>query len=162
LAAYYRERARGGVAMIISEASAVHPTAGHMSNTIRLYDDRIVEAYRRFVPVLHELGCRFVAQVWHCGNNTNGLTTEREPWAPSAIAGVRHNEIAHEVTQAEIGELIAGYGRGAENAVRGGTDGVELHAAHGYLPMGFMSPALNKRTDEYGGSLENRVRFTRQ
>src|SRR5438128_1427350 len=58
LAAYYRERARGGVAMIISEASAIHPTAGHMSNTIRLYDGRIVEAYRRFVPDLHALGCR--------------------------------------------------------------------------------------------------------
>jgi 2,4-dienoyl-CoA reductase-like NADH-dependent reductase (Old Yellow Enzyme family) len=159
LRAYYRERARGGVAMIVSEVSSVHPTGRHANNVIQIYDERIVPAYRTVVEELHGLDCRYVAQLWHCGNNTDGPSTELPVWAPSPVAGILHHEIAHEVSHAEIAELTAAYARGAEHAVRGGTDGVELHAAHGYLPMQFLSRFTNQRTDRYGGGLENRSRF---
>jgi 2,4-dienoyl-CoA reductase (NADPH2) len=159
LRAYYRERARGGVAMIVSEVTAVHPTGQQPNNVMRLYDDRIVDAYRAMLPELHELGCRFVAQLWHPASNVDWLTTEREVWAPSPIAGMAHHEISHAVSHDEIRELVASYATGAANAVAGGADGVEIHAAHGYLPHQFMSRFFNKREDEYGGSLDNRMRF---
>ena len=159
LRAYYRERARGGVAMIVSEVSAVHATGRHPNQVPHLFDERIVAAYREVTEELHALDCRFVAQLWHCGSNTDGLTTELPVWAPSANAGILHHELAHELTTAEIRELVAAYATGAEHAVRGGTDGVEIHAAHGYLPMQFLSRFTNRRTDAYGGSLENRSRF---
>jgi len=159
LRAYYRERARGGVAMIVSEVSAVHPTGEQPNNVMRLYDDRIVDAYRAMMPELHELGCSFVGQLWHPASNVDWLTNEREVWAPSAVAGMVHHELAHEVSTAEIAELVAAYAHSAANAVAGGADGVEIHGAHGYLPHQFMSGFFNKRTDDYGGSLENRTRF---
>jgi mycofactocin system FadH/OYE family oxidoreductase 2 len=159
LRAYYRERARGGVAMIVSEVSSVHPTGRHANNVIQIYDEAVVPAYRIVAEELHGLDCRYVAQLWHCGNNTDGPSTELPVWAPSPIAGILHHEIAHQVTSAEIEELVRAYARGAEHAVAGGTDGVEIHSAHGYLPMQFLSRFTNQRTDSYGGSLENRSRF---
>src|ERR1044071_6820452 len=149
LRAYYRERARGGVAMIVSEVSSVHPTGRHPNQVPHLFDERIVAAYREVTEELHALDCRFIAQLWHCGSNTDGLTTELPVWAPSANAGILHHELAHELTTEEIGELVDAYASAAERAVRGGTDGVEIHAAHGYLPMQFLSRFTNRRTDEY-------------
>ena len=137
----------------------MHPTGEQPNNVMRLYDDRIVDAYRAMIPELHEYGCRFVAQLWHPASNVDWLTNEREVWAPSPIAGMVHHEIAHEVTTDEIGELVDAYAASAANAVAGGADGVEIHGAHGYLPHQFMSRYFNKRTDTYGGSLENRMRF---
>ena len=159
LRAYYRERARGGVAMIISEASSVHPTAAHMNQTIFLYDPRIVDSYKVLTKELHELGCRFIAQLWHCGTNTDGMKTEMPVWGPSPLAGVLNHELAHEMSRAEIEEMVDAYARAAAYAREGGADGVELHMAHGYLLQQFMSPFTNKRTDEYGGDLEGRMRF---
>jgi 2,4-dienoyl-CoA reductase-like NADH-dependent reductase (Old Yellow Enzyme family)/thioredoxin reductase len=159
LRAYYRERARGGVAMIVSEVSAVHPTGEQPNNVMRLYDDRIVDAYRAMMPELHGLGCRFVGQLWHPASNVDWLTNEREVWAPSPVAGMVHHEVPHEVSKAEIDELVDAYAHSAANAVAGGADGVEIHGAHGYLPHQFMSGFFNKRTDDYGGPLENRTRF---
>lgn len=159
LRAYYRERARGGVGMLITEAGSVHPTAAHMANVVRLYQEPIVEAYRDIVADLHAADCRFVAQLWHAGNNSVSLATDRAPWAPSAIAGVLNHEIAHAVTRTEIGELVSAFGEAAARASRAGVDGVEIHAGHGYLLQQFLSPATNHRTDEYGGGLENRARF---
>jgi 2,4-dienoyl-CoA reductase-like NADH-dependent reductase (Old Yellow Enzyme family) len=159
LRAYYRERARGGVAMIITEAQTVHPTASIGGRTVNLYDDRIVDAYRAIVEQLHPLGTRFVAQLWHSGNNVDSSVIERAAWAPSPVAGPLNHEIPHQVTEREIEELIDAYGAAAERAIRGGVDGVEVHLGHGYLPQQFLSPLTNQRTDRYGGSWENRLRF---
>jgi 2,4-dienoyl-CoA reductase-like NADH-dependent reductase (Old Yellow Enzyme family) len=159
LRAYYRERAVGGVAMIVSEAASVHPTAAHMAEAINVWDARIVEHYRRVTAELHDLDCRFVVQLWHCGNNTDGIATGLPVWSASTVPGVMHHEIPHAVTTADIGELVSAYARSAANAARGGADGVELHMGHGYLPQQFMSPLTNHRDDEYGGPLANRLRF---
>ena len=156
---YYLERARGGVAMIVSEALSIHPTAVFGSDNVFLYDEGVVPHLQAITGELHAEGCRYVAQLWHCGNNTDGMKTELPVWGPSAIAGPLNHEIAHEMTRDEIAEIVASYALGAVHARAGGADGVEIHMAHGYLPHQFMSPFTNKRNDDYGGSLENRMRF---
>ncbi len=156
---YYLERARGGVAMIISEALSIHPTSIFGADNIFIFDERVVPAMQKVTSALHAEGCRYIAQLWHCGTNTDGMKTERPVWGPSPIAGALNHEIAHEMTHAEIGEIIAAYAQCAEHARAGGADGVEIHMAHGYLPHQYMSPFSNKRDDRYGGSLENRMRF---
>jgi mycofactocin system FadH/OYE family oxidoreductase 2 len=156
---YYLERARGGVAMIVSEAQSIHPTAIFGADNIFLFDERVVPYLRAISDDLHEHGCRYVAQLWHCGTNTDGMKTERPVWGASAMAGPLNHEIAHEMTTEEIAEIVAAYALGATHARAGGADGVEIHMAHGYLPHQYMSPFTNKRDDRYGGSLENRMRF---
>ena len=156
---YYLERARGGVAMIISEAQSIHPTSIFGADNIFLFDERVVPAMQTVTSALHDEGCRYIAQLWHCGTNTDGLKTERAVWGPSPIAGALNHEIAHEMTQAEIDEIVAAYAQCAEHALAGGADGVEIHMAHGYLPHQYMSPFSNRREDRYGGSLANRMRF---
>jgi 2,4-dienoyl-CoA reductase-like NADH-dependent reductase (Old Yellow Enzyme family) len=159
LLAYYEARAQGGVAMIVTEAGSIHPTASHMSRVLRLDDPAVVSGLRRAVERLSAHGCHLVAQLWHSGNNTEGLATDREIWGASAVAGVLNREIPHAVTTAEIRELVSGYTLAARNVRLSGASGVEIHMGHGYLPQQFMSPLTNKRTDEYGGDLERRLRF---
>jgi 2,4-dienoyl-CoA reductase-like NADH-dependent reductase (Old Yellow Enzyme family)/pyruvate/2-oxoglutarate dehydrogenase complex dihydrolipoamide dehydrogenase (E3) component len=160
LRAYYRERARGGISMIVTEATSVHPTAvlGFALSTQKLYEPAIVDDYRKIVPELHELGARFVVQLWH-GGMESGFGG-REVWAPSAVQGLTTTgEFAHAMTRAEIRELIDAYAAGVGNAVAGGVDGFELQIGHGYLLHQFLSPRMNLRDDEYGGPLENRLRL---
>jgi 2,4-dienoyl-CoA reductase-like NADH-dependent reductase (Old Yellow Enzyme family) len=162
LRAYYTERARGGIAMIVTEATSVHPTGSVVLplNTNRLWDPAIVDAYRKLVPELHELGTRFAVQLWHGGVQSQSGLTGREVWAPSQVGSVFSGEIAHAMTHDEIRELTDAYASSVSNGVAGGVDGFELQIGHGYLLHQFLSPRSNKRTDEYGGSLENRMRLS--
>ncbi|MFL5846405.1 MAG: FAD-dependent oxidoreductase [Solirubrobacteraceae bacterium] len=159
LAAYYGERARGGVAMIVTEAQSVHPTAAHMAQTVEIYNPAIVDAYRRISADLHAAGTRFVAQLWHCGNNTDSMVIDRAAWSASAVAGPLNHEIPHAVSTEEIGELVRAYADGAAAARAGGADGIEIHMGHGYLPQQFLSRITNHREDGYGGSDDRRLRF---
>jgi 2,4-dienoyl-CoA reductase-like NADH-dependent reductase (Old Yellow Enzyme family) len=159
LRAYYAERAAGGVAMIITEAQSVHPTALIAGSPVRMWQDGLADCYREIADELHAHDTRFVPQLWHCGFNTDSSITERAAWAPSAVAGALNHEIAHAVTVEEIADLVNAYSRGAAVARAGGADGVEIHMGHGYLPQQFLSPLSNRRTDAYGGSWENRLRF---
>lgn len=159
LRAHLVSKARGGVGMIITEESIVHPTGHRFRENILAYDPGIVPHLRRLADEVHSYGARILMELQHPGQQMTGAYSGLPVWAPSPIPGILHHETPHEVDRAEIGELVSAYAKAAEHAMEGGMDGVEIHAAHGYLIGQFLSPFSNKRTDEYGGSLENRMRF---
>jgi 2,4-dienoyl-CoA reductase-like NADH-dependent reductase (Old Yellow Enzyme family) len=162
-AEYYAERARGGVAVITMEAMAVHPSTQPRRGVIRAYDAAVVNSYRKVAAAVHPHGALLMAQLWHRGRQTDGIISRLPTWAPSPIPDTVYREIPHEMTGAEIDELVAHYVLSARYAMEGGVDGIEIHGlAHGYLLGQFLSPATNHRTDEYGGSFENRLRIVRR
>ena len=153
---YHVERARGGVGLTILEIAGVHPTC---PSSICNFDDSIIEGYARLMEAVRPHGMRVFQQLWHAGHN--GLPLDGgPPWSscdlPSPVLGV----VPIGMNKAQIEELVAAFAAAAERCKKGGIDGVELHASHGYLPQQFMSAMLNHRDDEYGGSFENRMRFT--
>jgi mycofactocin system FadH/OYE family oxidoreductase 2 len=155
---YYAERARGGVGVITMEAMAVHPTTQPYKGKIFAFDRAVVPNYRRLADAVHEHGCLLLAQPWHRGRETNGTVNRLPVWAPSSVPDVVYREMPHVLTHEEIEELVNGYVLAARYAAEGGLDGVEVHGlAHGYLLGQFLSPATNHRTDQYGGSYENRL-----
>jgi mycofactocin system FadH/OYE family oxidoreductase 2 len=158
--AYYAERAKGGVGVITMEAMAVHPTTQPYEGKVFAFDERVVPEYRKLVDACRPFDTLLMAQLWHRGRQTDSVVSRLPVWAPSAIPDTVYREMPHEMTVADIAELIDGYVASAENAVAGGLDGVEIHGiAHGYLIGQFLSPATNHRDDDYGGSEENRLRI---
>jgi mycofactocin system FadH/OYE family oxidoreductase 2 len=156
---YHLERARGGVGLIVLEASRVHPTTLSNSRQMAGYDRRTIPAYRRLTDALHAHGVVVFSQILHQGRQITGLDTRLPLWAPSAIPCPVFKEVPHEMTRAEIAEISEAHAVTAANLKEAGVDGIEIHAAHGYLIQEFMSPLSNRREDAYGGSLENRLRF---
>jgi 2,4-dienoyl-CoA reductase (NADPH2) len=160
---YYGARARGGVGAITMEAMAVHPTSQPRRGVILAYDERVVESYRKVAAAVQPHGTLLIAQLWHRGRETDGQVSRLPTWAPSAVPDVLYREIPHAMTSPEIDELVESYVLAARYAVEGGLDGIEVHGvSHGYLINQFLSPATNHRTDEYGGSFENRMRLLRR
>lgn len=158
--AYYAERAKGGVGVITMEAMAVHPTTQPYEGKIFAFDARVIPEYRKLADAVQPYGTLLLSQLWHRGRQTDSIVSRQPVWAPSAIPCTVYREMPHEMTKADIAELIDGYVKAAEHSVAGGLDGVEIHGlAHGYLVGQFLSPATNHRTDEYGGSEENRLRL---
>jgi hypothetical protein len=156
--AYYEARARGGVGMIVSEGIAVHPKAVPTGAVIAGFEPGAVEGLRRVTDAVHRHGVPMLAQLWHLGRQQL-WTPISAPWAPSEIADPHSLTVPHAMTRAEIREVVDGFATTARHAREAGFDGVELHGAHGYLITQFLSRWSNRRTDEYGGSLENRMRF---
>lgn len=158
---YYAERAKGGVGVITMEAMAVHPTTQPYKGKIFAFDPAVVPNYKKLAAAVHEYGCLLLAQPWHRGRETSGTVNRLPVWAPSSVPCTVYREMPHVLAQDEIDELIQGYVLAARYAVEGELDGVEVHGlAHGYLLGQFLSPATNHRTDQYGGSFENRLRLT--
>ena len=158
--AYYRERARGGVGLIGMAFPQVHPTSQDVPGEPRAYDPAIVPGLRRIAEAVHEHGARIVMQLGHGGRQGHSTFTERALWAPSSIPCPFNLEMPKEMETEDIEELIAAHGVGARHARQGGMDGVEIHSGYGgYLLASFLSSFSNERTDEYGGSLENRTRI---
>ncbi|MFC5749849.1 FAD-dependent oxidoreductase [Actinomadura rugatobispora] len=160
---YYAERARGGVAVITMEAMAVHPTTQPRRGVIHAYDAAVVDSYRKVAAAVHPHGALLMAQLWHRGRQTDGIISRLPTWAPSPVPDTVYRETPHAMDRREIDEIVAHYVLSARHAVEGGVDGIEIHGlAHGYLLGQFLSPATNHRTDEYGGSFENRLRIVRR
>jgi 2,4-dienoyl-CoA reductase-like NADH-dependent reductase (Old Yellow Enzyme family) len=169
--AYYRERARGGVGLIIIGATHVHPTSIMAPLLMpQLFDDRNVEPLRKVVDVVHEAGCKIGIQLWHSGvrgfpvfkqESTYDLDATWYTLSPSQVplGEFPGASTPKEMSEEEIEEILEAYGAAARRAVAAGVDGVEFHLSHGYLPWQFLSPSYNKRTDRWGGSDENRLRF---
>lgn len=155
---YHVARAKGGVAMNITEFSSVHPTTkeAHLPG---VYDDKFIPGLCKLTEAVHEAGGKICLQIWHAGRQTSSRITGQPIIAPSAIPHVVFQEMPVEMTKEQIDEIIEAYGDAALRAVTAGFDAVELHGAHGYLLNQFMSAYSNKRTDEYGGTIENRTRF---
>lgn len=161
LTAYYAERARGGVGLIVHEPVIVHPSSLSRVGKIWGYDPGNAEAYRRTTDAVHGHGARIVCQLIHNGRQVDGHESQMPAWYPSET-GRGGIEITHAMSTGEIAEVVAGFAEAARICVLGGFDGVEVHAAHGYLLQGFLSPATNQRTDEYGGSADGRLRIVRE
>ena len=160
---YYEERARGGAGLILTEAQAVHPTSrGLALRTTQGWPTEVIPVYERLAEAVHRHGAKVFVDLSHFGVedfNTMHLDNWRALWSPSGLPSTIYNEIGKAMTHDDIAELVAGFAKTARNAQVAGIDGAEVHAAHGYLLCSFLSPLTNLRTDEYGGSTENRCRI---
>jgi 2,4-dienoyl-CoA reductase-like NADH-dependent reductase (Old Yellow Enzyme family)/thioredoxin reductase len=156
--AYHEERAAGGTGLITLEAAPVHWKSGPPPGVLTIWDDEAIEGISRVAERLKRYGTRVFIQLLNAGCN-GGPWDGSPPWAPSSVTGYMPSGPAIEMTKWMIDEVIEAYVLGAKRALAAGLDGVEVHAAHGYLPRQFLCLATNWRTDEYGGSLENRARF---
>ncbi len=167
MATYYAQRA--SCQLIVSECTMVSPLSLGYMNCPGIYSPEQIEGWRLVTDAVHERGGRIFLQLWHCGRLSHpSLLGGELPVAPSAIAapGELHTPIGKvqmETPRAleihEIPEIVEQFRKGAENARLAGFDGVELHGAFGYLIDQFLQDGSNKRTDEYGGTIENRARF---
>lgn len=162
LIAYYRERARGEVGLLITESLSVHPSGRTSGFMLNLEEDRYVEGIKRLVSEVHHHGAKIFLQLNHGGRQTSSRITGMPIVAPSPIPCPLIREMPQQLSKKQILELIQAFIQAAYRAKQSGADGVELHMAHGYLICEFLSKCSNDRIDEYGGTLENRVRFARQ
>ena len=154
VAAYYRRRAEGGVALIVTEGTyPPHPSAGFDPKVPRLYGGAALRGWTRVVDQVHSAGGHIFSQLWHVGLQVSSGPPPAEGEHPVGPSG----EFA--MTQKDIDAAIEGYAQAAESARDIGFDGVELHGAHGYLIDQFFWEKTNRRTDRYGGDLVARTRF---
>lgn len=159
LLAYYLERAKGGVGAVIVEGAAVHPSTIKFPWYLLAYEPGIVPSLDALAAALHEYECRVFVQLAHSGSRMSTQDSRHALWAPSAVKSAIATETPHAMTRADIAELVDSYAVAARNVARSQADGVEVHAAHEYLLGEFLSPLSNRRGDEYGGSLDNRLRL---
>ncbi len=164
---YYVQRASAG--LILSEATSVTPMGVGYADTPGIWSDAQVAGWKEVTDGVHQAGGRMFLQLWHVGRISDPMFLNGElPVAPSAIAAKGHVSLVRPekpyvtpraLTLDEIPSIIEAYRKGAENAKKAGFDGVEIHGANGYLLDQFLQDGTNKRTDSYGGSIENRARL---
>lgn len=157
--AYYGERAQGGAGLIVIGALRIHPTTLNAPLNIMAFKPEVVPIFQQMSDAIHEHGAKIIGQILHMGRQIYPGYSRTPPWSSSPIPCPINKVIPHEMTQAEIHEIIEHFAITARHAKEGGMDGVEIHGAHGYLIQQFMSPWSNHRQDDYGGSVENRLRF---
>ncbi|MBI2116472.1 MAG: NADPH dehydrogenase NamA [candidate division NC10 bacterium] len=160
--AHLAARATGGVGLIVTEATAVEARGRISTNDLGLWDDAQVEALARLVRLCKAQGAAMCTQLAHAGRKAWTPTKGAGPFpsvAPSAIPFDAEWAVPHALALAELDGIVSAYGAAAERAVRAGFDAIEAHAAHGYFLHQFLSPVSNRRTDAYGGPLENRARM---
>jgi NADPH2 dehydrogenase len=156
---HYGTRAMGGVGMVIIEATAVESRGRISYNDLGIWNDEQIEPLRRIVSFVKEQGAAAAIQLAHAGRKAQ---LKQTIVAPSAIAFDEHSAVPHELTEAEIEEVLEAWKQGARRAREAGFDIVEIHGAHGYLINEFLSPLSNKRTDKYGGDIQGRSLFLKR
>ena len=162
--AYYMARVRGGTGLITVEMASPEKAGRHRRHELGIYDDRFLPGLQRLVREIHAGGAKASIQLGHGGGHTRRDICGETPVAPSAIPHpvfeITFETIVPEaMTKARIDTCVAAFAAAARRAQQAGFDCVEIHAAHGYLISQFLTPFENRRTDEYGGLLENRARF---
>ena len=172
MAEYYAQRA--GAGLILTEATVISQQANGWQNTPGIYSDAQMEAWKQVVDAVHAKGTPIFLQLWHCGRASHSSFQENGqlPVAPSAIkingdyiytpTGKQSYETPRSLLTDEIPLVVNDYRKAAERAKLAGFDGVEIHAANGYLIDEFLQSKTNHRSDRYGGSLENRYRFLQE
>ncbi len=182
MAEYYGQRSSAG--LIISEGTQISKQGQGYAWTPGIYTPEQIEGWKKVTETVHQKGGKIFAQLWHVGrvSHTSLQENEQAPVAPSAIIaeGVKvflakdgkeaasgegyleQHSMPRELTKPEIQQIIEDYAQAAKNAIEAGFDGVELHGANGYLIEQFIDSETNKRTDEYGGNLTNRLRFLKE
>lgn len=170
-AKYYSDRASAG--LIIAEATQISLQGQGYSLTPGIYSEEQIKGWKLVTDSVHAKGGKMFLQLWHVGRVSNHYVNGMQPVAPSAIPAKETNvyvidngeakflptEMPRELTISEIKEIVNDYAIAAKNAIKAGFDGVEIHGGNGYLIDQFLRSNSNKRTDEYGGNIENRVRF---
>src|SRR5262245_8592653 len=162
--AYYMARVAGGTGLITVEMAAPERAGRHRRRELGIYDDRFLPGLTRLVDEIHHGGAKASIQLGHGGGHTRVDICGETPIAPSAIPHPVYEVtfetiVPQEMSRARIAETVAAFANAAARARKAGFDCVEIHAAHGYLISQFHAPFENRRTDQYGGSLENRARF---
>lgn len=169
MAEYYTQRASAG--LIISEATSISPAGLGWVQSPGIYTDKMVDGWKIVTDAVHAAGGRMVMQMWHCGRASHSdFHGGQKPPAPSAIKlddgeqihtpeGKKDREVPRAMTTDEVQQTVDDYGKAAANAKRAGFDGVEIHAANGYLIDEFLQSKTNHRGDQYGGNVANRTRF---
>jgi 2,4-dienoyl-CoA reductase-like NADH-dependent reductase (Old Yellow Enzyme family)/thioredoxin reductase len=161
--AYHEAKAKGGWGLIITEATSVEQSWGSFLKQAGIWEDGQIDSHRIFTDRIHVAGGKVCCQIYHPGMFSNLKRTGGRPaQAPSALRAKTRTDVPKELTVAEIETLIEKFGDAALRAQKAGYDMVELHGAHGYIIQEFLSSFYNKRTDRYGGSLNNRFRFLRE
>lgn len=167
MAEYYAQRASAG--LLITECAMVTPGTSAFGYDPGIYSPEQIEGWKKTTDAVHQAGGRIFIQIWHAGRAAHPLLNNgKESVGPSAIAiegetytpeGKKPYTVPHELTKVEIAGIVEDFRKAAANAIAAGFDGVEVHSANGYLIDQFLRSSANQRTDEYGGSLENRARF---
>lgn len=167
MADYYRQRASAG--LILSEATAVDPMGVGYPDTPGIWSREQVEGWRPVTQAVHEEGGKILLQLWHVGRISHPIYLNGAlPVAPSALAAAGHVSLVRPLQpypvpraleRSEIAAVIEAYRTGSRNALEAGFDGVEIHGANGYLLDQFLQDGTNRRTDDYGGPVENRARL---
>jgi 2,4-dienoyl-CoA reductase-like NADH-dependent reductase (Old Yellow Enzyme family) len=158
---YHRNYARNGVGLQITGGTPVHESGllGVSGDGLRNLDDSILPGYQALAEAVHAEGGRMLAQLAHSAGTVLINQPGRASWSASAIRSESTGNISHQMSIAEIHEVIEAYAAGASRVVTGNLDGVEILSAFGFLPQAFLSPLTNHRKDRYGGGLKNRMRF---
>ncbi len=159
LIAYHRRRAEGGIGLIIVEYTSVDPGGRCVPTQIGLYDDSQIPGFQRLTAAVHEHGAKIAVQLHHGGVRAKPEYSGGFIVAPSAIPDAGVGVVPHALNIPEIQKLVEAFGQAARRAKEAGADAVEIHGAHGYLINQFLSPAFNRREDEYGGTFDKRLRF---
>ncbi len=164
LIAYQAARAAGGVGLIVVQVAGVHESARYTSHVLMATEDDCIPGFRRLAAAVHEHGSAVVGQIFHDGRELMESMDGSLPvaLAPSAVPNERFHVMPRAMPIPLIEEIRAGYASAARRLRDAGLDGVEVVASHGYLPAQFLNPRVNLRTDRYGGSPENRLRFLRE
>ncbi|WP_188254627.1 FAD-dependent oxidoreductase [Pseudaminobacter soli (ex Zhang et al. 2022)] len=164
LIAYQEARAKGGAGLIVVQVSGVHETARYTSHVLMATSDDAIPGYRALADAVHRHGAKICGQLFHPGREIMETQDGTAPvaYAPSAVPNSRFHVMPVPMSLRMIREIVSGYGDAAARLMQAGFDGCEIVASHGYLPAQFLNPNVNRRDDEYGGSVENRLRFLRE
>ncbi|MFC1968496.1 FAD-dependent oxidoreductase [Chloroflexota bacterium] len=155
---YWEERAKGGAGLMIAGYTVIDsPIGRHGPQVLVVDDDKYIAGLSSVAEIAHRYGAKTALQLFHAGGYAQESDTGIQPVAPSPVVCL--TDLPRELTVDEIHQIVERYARGAERAKKAGFDGIEIHAATAILVDEFLSPAYNKRKDEYGGDLKNRARF---
>lgn len=161
--AYHEAKAKGGWGLIVTEDYAVNEHAMGYQFISGLWNDDQIESHKKLTDTIHKYDSKIFSQIYHAGRQScSRVNGGMQPVAPSAIPCPWLREVPKELTIPEIEQIVEDFGDCALRAKKAGFDGVEIHGGHGYLIAEFMSPYVNKRTDKYGGCLDNRLRFIKE
>jgi len=157
---YYGEKSRGGhISLIIIEHSYITREGKANNNQLSVADAGVIPGLRKLADVIHGNGSKAAMQINHAGSAALKEITGTTPLAPSAIANPRRGDMPREISQTELDDIVNAFKNASRRVKEAGFDAVEIHSAHGYLLNQFLSPLTNKRTDDYGGSISNRIRI---
>ncbi|MBL8701188.1 MAG: NAD(P)-binding protein [Alphaproteobacteria bacterium] len=156
---YHRARARGGVGLVIFESIRVQRNTVGRPQGVAGYDPRCIEPFARIARAVQAEGAKLLGQVIHLGRQIEGEWERTVSWGPSPVRWSATSQMPHAMTRADMDVVIESHVRTARNLLEAGLDGIEVQVGHGHLLQQFLSPASNRRDDDYGGSAENRLRF---